>query len=139
MAWIVQPMQKKTDDGKPAGIWHLCASSDEGGGFYAGCNHDHLTAEEAQKCREAKVEIGKVTGFPHKICKVTINGAEHEVDGDKISHEQICELAGQPVHASATYEGPRHGDSQRSGITHAGKVIRIEDGMIFNCIVTGNA
>lgn len=141
MAWFVQPLERKTADGKPSGLWHLCAQSDEDGGFYAGCDHDHHSAEEAQTCKEAKIAVGAVTGFPYRdeVSKITINGVEHEVEGNTLSHEQICALSGQPVHASATYEGPRNGDSQRSGITHAGKVIKLEDGMIFNCIVTGNA
>jgi hypothetical protein len=139
MAWFVQALQKKNADGTPAGVWHLCAQSDEGGGFYAGCDHDHPSPEEAQDCREAKISIGATTGFPYQPAKITVNGTVHEVDGDTISHEQICALAGKPVHASATYLGPRNGDSERSGITHVGKSVKLEDGMIFNCVVTGNA
>jgi len=139
MAWFVQALQKKNADGTPAGIWHLCASSDEGGGFYPGCDHDHHSPEEAEACRDAKVAVGAVTGFPYEPKTITVNGEQHEVDGDTISHEEICALAKQPMHASATYEGQRNGDSQRSGITHAGKVIKLEDGMIFDCVVTGNA
>jgi hypothetical protein len=137
--WMTQVLQKKDQHGKPSGIWHLCASSDEGGGFYAGCDHEHRSPEEADACREAKIAVGAVTGFPYEPAKITINGVEHELDGDKISHEQICELAGKPVHASVTYRGPRKGDSERSGITHAGKSIDLETGMIFTCVVTGNA
>lgn len=139
MVWFVQALQKRTDDGKPAGIWHLCASSDEGGGFYPGCDHDHRSPEEAQACRAAKIAVGAATGFPYEPKKIIVNGDEHELDDDHISHEKICELAGQPVHASVTYQGPRKGDSQRSGITYAGESVKLEGGMIFNCIVTGNA
>ncbi|MBB3743891.1 hypothetical protein FHX10_003390 [Rhizobium sp. BK591] len=139
MVWFVQPLERKTDEGEPSGLWHLCAQSDEGGGFYAGCNHDHRSPEEAQACRFAKISIGSITGFPYQPAKITINGVEHEVDGDKISHERICDLAGKPVHASATYLGPRKGDSERSGVTYVGKSVKLEDGMIFTCVVTGNA
>ena len=71
--------------------------------------------------------------------KITINGDEQDFDGETISHEKICELANRPVHASVTYSGPRHGDSRREGLTYAGKSVQVEDGMIFNCVVTGNA
>jgi len=75
MAWIVQPLQRKGTDGAPLGLWHLCADSDEGGGFCAGCEHDHATAEEAQGCLEARKHIGEVTGFPLEFDLITINGA----------------------------------------------------------------
>ncbi|MGZ2484297.1 hypothetical protein ACVITL_002820 [Rhizobium pisi] len=88
---------------------------------------------------EAKVRLGQVTGFPYVASKIKVNGVEFEVHGDMISHEQICALAGKPVHASATYLGPRKGDSERSGITHVGKSVKLEDGMSFTCVVTGNA
>lgn len=60
MAWFVEPRQRKSD-----GVWHLTANSDEDGGFHIGCDHQHVTAKEAQECKEALVEIGKVTGFPY--------------------------------------------------------------------------
>lgn len=71
--------------------------------------------------------------------KITINARPHELDGPKLTHEQICALAGQPVHASVVYVGPKHGDSQRSGTTHVGKSIDLEDGMQIDCVVTSNA
>lgn len=72
--------------------------------------------------------------------KIKVNGVDHEwPHADPLSHEAICELAGQPVHASVTYQGSRDGDSQRSGITYAGKSIKTDDGMVINCVVTGNA
>lgn len=70
---------------------------------------------------------------------VTINGRPHEVEGLALSHEDICALAGQPDFASVTYSGPRHGDSQRSGITHRGRSVDVEEGMRFTCVVTGSA
>jgi len=66
MAWLVQPLERKNAAGQPSGLWHLTASSDEGGGFHVGCGHDHGSAEEAQNCEEARVNIGRVTGFPHR-------------------------------------------------------------------------
>jgi len=66
MTWIVQPLQRKAADGSPAGLWHLCANSDEGGGFVNGCDHDHPSAKEAQNCKEALIHLGGVTGFPYE-------------------------------------------------------------------------
>lgn len=64
MTWIVQPLQRKDDAGKPLGLWRLTAESDAGGGFVVGCDHDHASAQEAQDCEDAKVRLGQVTGFP---------------------------------------------------------------------------
>lgn len=71
--------------------------------------------------------------------KITINGRDFEFAGTTISHERICELAGKPVYASVVYSGRRHGDSRRQGTTYVGKTIDLEDGMVIDCIVTGNA
>lgn len=140
MAWFTQPLQRKAADGTPTGIWHLCAESDEGGGFYAGCEHDHSTAEEAQSCLEARKALGTVTGFPLVIDIITINGTPHEWShADALSHEKICELAGKPIYASVTYIAPPFGDYQRSGTTYAGRSIKVDDGMTINCAVTGSA
>ncbi|WP_240233606.1 hypothetical protein [Devosia lacusdianchii] len=65
MAWFVQPLQRKDTCGNPSGLWRLCAESDEGGGFYAGCEHDHASPEEAQDCLDAQRFLGGITGFPH--------------------------------------------------------------------------
>lgn len=64
MAWFVQALEMKNGLGEGSGIWHLCAESDEGGGFHVGCRHEHHTALDAQDCEEAKINIGVVTGFP---------------------------------------------------------------------------
>ena len=140
MTWIVQPLQRKDAAGNPAGLWHLCANSDEGGGFVNGCEHDHASAEEAQDCLEARKYLGEVTGFPLKFDLITINGSSFEwVHDDPLSHEKICELAGQPAHASVTYSWEGDGDLSRSGITHKGKSIKTETGMCIDCVVTGSA
>lgn len=140
MTWIVQPLQRKGVDGTPLNVWHLCAKSDEGGGFAPGCQHDHASAEEAQSCLEARKYIGSITGFPLQMDKITINGAEHEwPHDDLLTHERICELAGEPDYASVTYSTPRKGDSQRSGMTFKGESIKSDDGMRIDCVVTGNA
>lgn len=71
--------------------------------------------------------------------QIIINGKPHDHDEGAITHEQICELAGEPEYASVTYRGPSQGDNQRSGTTYKGKIVAVDDGMIFNCVVTGNA
>lgn len=70
---------------------------------------------------------------------ITINGTEHEWTKGTISHEEICELAGQPVHASTTYSVKLGDDHSRSGTTCKGKTIPVDNGMIIDCIVTGSA
>ena len=65
MVWFVETLEKKAPDGGPSGVFRLCASSDEGGGFHVGCQHEHQTHEEAGECEEALIEIGKITGFPY--------------------------------------------------------------------------
>lgn len=140
MAWFVQPLQRKNKAGEPMGLWHLCAQSDEGGGFAAGCDHDHASAEEARQCLDARKEIGTVTGFPIEMDKITINGAVHEwPHDDRLSYEQVCKLAEQPEGASATYRVKLNGDLTRSGILSKGETIKPDDGMHISCIMTGSA
>lgn len=140
MTWIVQPLQRKGSDGLPAGLWHLCAESDEGGGFVPGCDHDHATAEEAQQCLDARKHLGEVTGFPLKFDMITINGsAVGWVHEDPLTYEEICRMAGQPEHASVTYHVKLDGDASRSGILSRGKSVRTATGMRIDCVVTGSA
>ena len=65
MVWFVETLEKKAPDGSPSGMFTLCASSDEGGGFHVGCSHEHKTHEEAGECEEALFAIGRITGFPY--------------------------------------------------------------------------
>jgi hypothetical protein len=59
--WTVQPLQ-----GKVSLAWVLCANSDAGGGFHEGCEHKHESAGEAEKCVEARIVLGSITGFPER-------------------------------------------------------------------------
>ena len=137
--WITQPLQKKIN-GKAADLWTLCAESDEGGGFYAGCTHEHSTAEEAQKCLEARKYIGEMTGFPLKFDRITINGfAIDWVHDDPLTYEEICRLANEPEYSSCVYSAKLSGDLSRSGILHKGQSVRTCTGMNISCIVTGSA
>lgn len=79
MAWFVQALEMKDGLGEGSGIWHLCAESDEGGGFHVGCRHEHQTALEAQNCEEAKINIGVVIGFPVREDKPTANEAKEKL------------------------------------------------------------
>lgn len=140
MAWIVQPLERRNSDGKPLGLWHLCADSDEGGGFYPGCDHDHGSAEEALRCLEARKHVGELTGFPLQFDLITINGsAVGWVHDDLLTYEEICRLAGQPECASVTYSVKLDGDASRSGILSKGKSVKTASGMHIACVVTGNA
>lgn len=140
MAWIVQALQRKAQDGSPSGLWHLCAESDEDGGFAPGCAHDHGSAEEAQQCLEAREYVGQVTGFPLEFDFISVNGgAVRWVRDDPLTYEKICELAGQPPHASVTYSAKLDGDVRRSGILSRGQSVRTTTGMRIDCVVTGSA
>lgn len=140
MTWFVEPLQRRDDQGQPSGLWHLCAKSDEGGGFTPGCSHDHRSAEDAQDCLDAQRYLGTVTGFPLEMDAITINGMAFEwPHGRQLSHEKICELAGKPPYASVAYSWRGAGDLSRSGTTYKGKSIKTETGMHISCVVTGSA
>ena len=75
-----------------------------------------------------------------KFDVITINGVDIEwVHADPLSHEKICELAGQPEYASVAYSWKGGGDYSRSGTTYKGKSIKTETGMRISCVVTGSA
>lgn len=72
--------------------------------------------------------------------QIEVNGQSVDFDGDTIDYEDVLFIAKQRQGASVIYSGPRHGDSQRSGTLYHGKApIKLEPGMIFDCVMTGNA
>lgn len=72
--------------------------------------------------------------------KIVVNGQEVDFDAPNICYEDVLWIADERSGATVTYTGPRHGDSQRSGILYAGKPpIQVEAGMRFNCAMTNNA
>jgi len=80
--------------------------------------------------------------MPQEIeMQITVNGDRHDIPRGDVDYATICRLAGHPdaKALSITYQGPRNGDSQRSGILMPGKSVAGEDGMIFNAYNTGNA
>lgn len=65
MTWFVQPLElRDAVTGGGTGIFHLVASSDEGGGTMPCCAHDHRSPAEASACEEAIAESERVTGLP---------------------------------------------------------------------------
>lgn len=72
--------------------------------------------------------------------EIEVNGEMVDFDGDTINYEDVLFIAKQRPGASVIYQGPRHGDSQRSGTLCHGKApINLEPGMRFDCVMTGNA
>lgn len=58
--WFVEPRELA-----PAGtgIFHLVASSDEGGGETGCCAHPHRSPEEAVACPDAQANAERITGM----------------------------------------------------------------------------
>lgn len=73
-----------------------------------------------------------------RTARVNVNGMEHRWDKPSITHEDICRLANEPVHASVTWSHRLRGRS-RSGMTSPGRVVPVFDGMNIDCVVTGDA
>lgn len=73
--------------------------------------------------------------------KIIINSIEHEFDGDSISYEDLIEKLGYSRDRilSVTFKGVWRGDARREGILSPGRVIILEDGLIFNISDTSNA
>lgn len=70
--WIVEALQKRDAEGAPSGIWHLCARSDEGGGFVACCEHEHTSATEAGDCDAAQDRAARVAGIARAKAAPTV-------------------------------------------------------------------
>ena len=70
--------------------------------------------------------------------KIVVNGVRFAWAEPTISHEQICELADQPVHASATYSYRVH-EAKLSGATFKGKSVSVFPDMEFTAVATGAA
>lgn len=71
--------------------------------------------------------------------QITINGDAREWPKAEMTYDELVAFAGMKGNPSATYLGPRNGDSRREGIMSPGKTITIEDGMRFSVHHTGNA
>lgn len=78
------------------------------------------------------------------FCAVTVNGVEHQIEGDRLSYEQVAALAGKPgaSHLSMVYHGRVTIDGERyekNGSLIPGESVKIHDGMHFSAVHTGNA
>jgi hypothetical protein len=72
--------------------------------------------------------------------RIYVNGMAVEWTGTMIDYGAVLALAKQPEGASVIYEGPRRGDTQRSGTLYPAKgAIAVEDGMHFSAVRTNNA
>lgn len=111
MAWFVQPLERKNEAGQPSGLWHLTASSDEGGGFVVGCDHDHASAQEATDCEDAQVRVGQATGFPYRR------------KGDRI---ELWQLQSHPL-ARKFYDLGRELDSLPADLRQTALMSKLED------------
>ena len=58
--WTVEPRELKPAG---SGIFHLVASSDEGGGVVGCCAHPHRTPTEARDCPDAQENAAQITGI----------------------------------------------------------------------------
>lgn len=79
-----------------------------------------------------------------KMTEVILNGAKLPIEPDAtgcISFERLRDLAGQhSEYPSVTWrsKGSEKSD-EKSGILTPGKSVKVEAGMIFNVVETGNA
>lgn len=58
--WIVEPRELKPAG---SGIFHLVASSDDGGGTAGCCSHPHRSPAEASACPDAQQNAEAITGI----------------------------------------------------------------------------
>lgn len=64
MAWFVRPIQKKSATGRMLNIWQLGAEDNTvQSGLFLGCDHNHMSPDEAKKCPQAKSYLSGVTGL----------------------------------------------------------------------------
>lgn len=73
--------------------------------------------------------------------KITVNGRSIESESAFLTYELVCELAGEkPGNSpSCTYLAKLEGDARREGILSARGSVKLADGMVFNCMRTGNS
>jgi aspartate 1-decarboxylase len=76
-------------------------------------------------------------------CRITVNGVTHDIEGHRLSYENVVALTGQHgAHLSVVYHGRVTIDSERyekNGTLIPGESVKIHDGMRFSAYHTGNA
>lgn len=84
-------------------------------------------------------------GVP-KVINIVVNGRDYPItEGVEASYEDIVATAWkkEPTEGevyTVTYSGKSNGNSRVAGSLAPGdKKIRLEDGMVFNCLMTDNA
>lgn len=77
----------------------------------------------------------------HQMKTIIVNGRTVETDLDQISYADLIALAGySPTRVvSVTYRSKRNGDNVQEGILIPGRIVTVDDGMVFNASVTGSA
>lgn len=73
--------------------------------------------------------------------KITVNGRSVETESAFLTYESVCELAGEKpaFNPSCTYRAKLEGDARREGILSTGGSVLLAEGMVFNCMRTGNS
>lgn len=79
------------------------------------------------------------------MAKIKVNGTEWDYTADEIAYDDVVRVAWDnlphaPPLMSVTYYWRGTGDLSREGTLYPSKPpIKVEDGMIFNAVRTGNA
>ena len=68
---------------------------------------------------------------------ISINGQSVKLEDNKLSHEEICDLAEMPYYSSVVFT--RRSIIPTSGTVTRGKTIEITSGMEIDCVPTTNA
>jgi hypothetical protein len=77
--------------------------------------------------------------------KINVNGVDWDYSSDEIAYEDVVraawdKLPHEPPLMTVTYYWRGPGDSERHGTLYPGKPpIKVENGMVFNAVNTGNA
>ncbi len=72
--------------------------------------------------------------------KITVNGNRLDFFGSQIGYAEVVKLADMSGSPSVTYQGPRAGDTRRSGTMRPGCMpVELDDGMVFNVAHTDRA
>lgn len=67
---------------------------------------------------------------------ITINGKEVYIIGEEIAYEEICNIANPPQQTVTYSRGPAE---KPDGTLYKGKSVKVANGMVIECVFTGNA